>query len=133
MNTRARPKSSPRAPHSTLRSEQLPPLHPGDILTEDFMRPLKLSNRALACAIGVSPTRIATIASRKAAITADTAIRLGRYFDTSPWFWMNLQVRFELDMAEQQVPHPTARIEPLPIFLDPGVPAPPESKEWGEW
>lgn len=63
------------------------------------MRPLKLSGRALACAIGVSHTRIATIASRKAAITADTAIRLGQYFNTSPWFWMNLQVRFDLEMA----------------------------------
>ena len=110
MSNRSRPKSTPRAPHTTLRSEQLPPLHPGDILAEDFMRPLKLSNRALACAIGVSPTRIATIASRKAAITADTAIRLGRYFDTSPWFWMNLQVRFDLETAQEQASETSTRI-----------------------
>lgn len=110
MNTRARPKSKPRAPHTTLRSEHVPPLHPGDILTEDFMRPLKLSYRALACAIGVSPTRIATIASGKAAVTADTAIRLGRYFDTSPWFWMNLQVRFDLETAQEQASESTERI-----------------------
>lgn len=76
------------------------------------MRPLKLSGRALACAIGVSHTRIATIASCKAAITADTAIRLGQYFDTSPWFWMNLQVRFDLEMAQAQAPRATARIQP---------------------
>ncbi len=76
------------------------------------MRPLKLSGRALACAIGVSHTRIATIASRKAAITADTAIRLGHYFDTSPWFWMNLQVRFDLETAQVQAPPATDRIQP---------------------
>ncbi len=74
------------------------------------MRPLKLSGRALACAIGVSPTRIATIASGKAAITADTAIRLGRYFDTSPWFWMNLQVRFDLESAQVQASETAGRI-----------------------
>lgn len=74
------------------------------------MRPLKLSGRALACAIGVSPTHIATIASDKAAITADTAIRLGRYFDTSPWFWMNLQVRFDLESAQGKVSEVTERI-----------------------
>ncbi|WP_313458346.1 HigA family addiction module antitoxin [Stenotrophomonas sp.] len=100
MNTSSHRRAKRRAPKNAPRSEQIPPLHPGDILTEDFMRPLKLSGRALACAIGVSHTRIATIASRKAAITADTAIRLGQYFDASPWFWMNLQVRFDLEMAE---------------------------------
>ncbi len=108
MNTSPQPRAKRRAPKTALRSEHLPPLHPGDILTEDFMRPLKLSGRALACAIGVSHTRIATIASRKAAITADTAIRLGQYFDTSPWFWMNLQVRFDLDTAQV----PAGRILP---------------------
>ncbi len=108
MNTSPTPCAKRRAPKTALRSDQHPPLHPGDILTEDFMRPLKLSGRALACAIGVSHTRIATIASRKAAITADTAIRLGQYFDTSPWFWMNLQVRFDLETAQV----PAGRILP---------------------
>ena len=115
------------------RSEEIPPLHPGLILQEDFLRPNRISGRALAIALRVSPSRVANIVAGKTAITADTAFRLARYFDTSPWFWMNLQVRFELELAEQQVPHPAARIEPLPIFLDPGVPALPQSKEWGAW
>jgi len=112
-------------------SEQTPPLHPGEILRDDFMRPNRLSNRALACALHVSSTRIAGIVRGTSAITADTAHRLGVYFDTSPWFWMNLQVRFDLEMAELQVPHPTRRIVPLPTSIDPDFSANPEAKEWG--
>ena len=110
-----------------------PPLHPGTILLEDFMQPNGLTRRALADALHVSNTRIVSITRGTAAITIDTAIRLGHYFNTSPWFWMNLQVRFDLEMAEQQTPAPTERIVPLPHFLDPAVPSAVEVKEWGAW
>ncbi|WP_312318841.1 HigA family addiction module antitoxin [Stenotrophomonas sp.] len=101
-----------------LRSEEVPPLHPGIILAEDFLEPLRLSGRALACALQVSHTRIAMILRGESAITADTAIRLGRYFDISPWFWMNLQVRFDLEMAEGTTPYPAARIRPADVGSD---------------
>ncbi len=101
-----------------VRCEELPPLHPGTILAEDFLEPLRLSGRALACALQVSHSRVAMILRGESAITADTAVRLGRYFDTSPWFWMNLQVRFDLDMAERTTPHPAARIRPADVGSD---------------
>ncbi|WP_312320522.1 HigA family addiction module antitoxin [Stenotrophomonas sp.] len=94
-------------------SEPLPPLHPGQILAEDFMAPRCINGRVLAGALQVSHSRIFNIVSHRSAITADTALRLARYFNTSPWFWMNLQIRFDLEVAEQQVPHPAARITPL--------------------
>ena len=93
--------------------ESPPPLHPGQILAEDFMAPQRISGRVLACALQVSHSRIFNIVSHRSAITADTALRLARYFNTSPWFWMNLQIRFDLETAEQQVPHPAGRITPL--------------------
>ncbi|WP_312320772.1 HigA family addiction module antitoxin [Stenotrophomonas sp.] len=116
-----------------LRSEEIPPLHPGEVLRDDFMRPNRLSIRALACALHVSSTRIAGIVRGTGAITADTALRLACYFDTSPWFWMNLQVRFDLELAEQRIPHSVGRIDPLPTFLERDAASAPESKEWGEW
>jgi len=112
---------------------QAPPLHPGTILLEDFMQPNRLTRRALATALHVSNTRIVSITRGAAAITVDTAIRLGHYFNTSPWFWMNLQVRFDLETAEQQTPGPAECIVPLPYCLDAAVPAAPEGKEWGAW
>ena len=109
------------------------PLHPGQILVEDFMRPQKISGRALACALHVSHTRIACIMRGASAISADTALRLAHYFDTSPWFWLNLQMRYELEMADRQEPHATDRIVPLPSFMDPGTRAVPDDKEWCMW
>ncbi len=97
------------------------------------MRPRRLSNRALACAIHVSGTRIAGITRGATAITADTAHRLGCYFNTSPWFWMNLQTRFDLEKAELQVPHPKERIVPLPLDVDPTGLEVQDGKEWGLW
>ncbi|WNH52557.1 HigA family addiction module antitoxin [Stenotrophomonas oahuensis] len=118
---------------STPSSEPTPPLHPGEILRDDFMRPRRLSNRALACAIHVSSTRIAGITRGATAITADTAHRLGCYFNTSPWFWMNLQTRFDLEKAELQVPHPKERIVPLPVSVDPTGLEVQDGSEWGLW
>lgn len=126
----------PPQPHPNLPVNAMtptPPLHPGTILLEDFMQPNRLTRRALADALHVSNTRIVSITRGTAAITIDTAIRLGHYFNTSPWFWMNLQVRFDLEMAEQQTPAPTEHIVPLPQFMDPAVPSDLEVKEWGAW
>ncbi len=78
----------------------LAPVHPGEVLLEEFMKPLKLSQYALARAIGVPPRRINEIVHGKRAITADTALRLGRYFKVHPQSWMNLQAHYDLEMAE---------------------------------
>ncbi len=75
----------------------LPPIHPGEILNTEFMQPLNLSQNALAKALGIPPRRINEIVHGKRAITADTAMRLGKFFSTSAQFWLNLQSRYELD------------------------------------
>ena len=75
----------------------LPPIHPGEILDTEFMRPLNISQNALGKALGVPPRRINEIVHGKRAITADTAMRLSRFFGTSAQFWLNLQSAYELD------------------------------------
>lgn len=75
----------------------LKPVHPGEILLEDFMKPLKLSQNRLAREIGVPPRRINEIIHGKRAVTADTAMRLSRFFGTSAQVWINLQAEYELD------------------------------------
>lgn len=80
--------------------EKLPPIHPGELLLEDFMKPLGLSQYRVAHDIGVPPLRISQIVNGKRAITADTAIRLGRYFGTSPDVWLRLQARYDLEWAQ---------------------------------
>jgi addiction module HigA family antidote len=80
--------------------ERLPPVHPGEVLLEDFMKPLGLSQYRVAKDIGVSPLRISQIVHGKRAITADTALRLARYFGTSPTVWLRLQARYDLEVAE---------------------------------
>jgi len=77
----------------------LPPVHPGEILREEFMVPLNLSANALAKALGLTAARINDIARERRGIAADTALRLARYFGTTPDFWMNLQKSFELEVA----------------------------------
>lgn len=83
--------------------ERLPPIHPGEVLLEDFMRPLGLTQYRVAKDIGVSPLRISEIVHGKRAITADTALRLARYFDTSPAVWLRLQARYDLEVAEAKI------------------------------
>jgi antitoxin HigA-1 len=78
----------------------LPPVHPGEHLREDFMAPLRLSAYRLAQDICVPTTRIQAIITGRRGITGDTALRLGRYFGTTPEFWMNLQRDYELEKAE---------------------------------
>jgi len=77
----------------------LPPIHPGEHLLEDFMKPLSLSRNALARELRVPPQRISEIVQGRRSISADTALRLGRYFATSAEFWLNLQTRYDLQMA----------------------------------
>jgi len=78
------------------------PVHPGEILLEDFMKPAGVSINALAIELRVPPSRVHAIVSETRAITADTALRLGRFFSTSSEFWMNLQRDFDLRVAANQ-------------------------------
>ena len=80
-----------------------PPAHPGDVLREDFLKPLKLSQYALAKAIDVPQIRVSEIVNTKRAITPDTALRLARYFGTSAEFWIGMQATYDLEMARDQV------------------------------
>ena len=81
-------------------SKKLPNIHPGEILAEEFLVPFALSQNALARALGVPPRRINEIVLGKRAITADTALRLARYFGNSPGFWMALQTSYDLEEAQ---------------------------------
>ena len=83
--------------------KRLPPVHPGEVLLEDFMKPLGLSQYRVALDIGVSPLRISQIVRGKRAITADTALRLARYFGTSPGIWLRLQARYDLEVAQEKL------------------------------
>ena len=83
-----------------LSEERLPPVHPGEVLLEDFMKPIGLSQYRLAQDIGVPALRISQIVHGKRAVTADTALRLARYFGTSANVWMRLQARYDLERAE---------------------------------
>lgn len=79
------------------------PIHPGEILLEDFLNPMDLSQYYLAQSIGVPPRRINEIVHGKRAITADTALRLGRFFGMEAQFWMNLQTRYDLEVARDNL------------------------------
>jgi addiction module HigA family antidote len=80
-------------------NKKLNPVHPGEVLLEEFLKPMGLSQNRLSLEIGVHPRRINEIVLGKRRITADTALRLGRYFGTSPQFWMGLQTDYDLDVA----------------------------------
>ena len=79
------------------------PIHPGEVLREDFLKPLGLSEYRLAKDIGVPPRRINEIVNGQRAITADTALRLGRYFGMSPEFWLNLQSHYALEREQERL------------------------------
>ena len=83
-----------------MNKRDLPPVHPGEILIEDFLKPMGISRYRLAKSIGVPQRRIDEICAGKRAITADSALRLARFFGTDAQSWMNLQAEFELEMAE---------------------------------
>jgi len=82
-------------------SKLMPPVHPGEILLEDFMKPLRLSVNKLALDLHVPATRIGEIVHRRRRISADTALRLARYFKTNPEFWLNLQNFYELELTRR--------------------------------
>ncbi len=84
-----------------MTEEKLRPVHPGEVLLEEFLKPMGLSQNRLALSIGVSPRRINEIVLGKRSITADTALRLARYFDMSPQFWLGLQMDYDLDITEE--------------------------------
>jgi addiction module HigA family antidote len=77
-------------------------VHPGEILSEDFMKPYRLSMNKLALDLRVPVTRIADIVAERRGISPDTALRLGRYFKTTPRFWLNLQTKYDLEVAEDE-------------------------------
>ena len=83
-----------------MSKKAMPPVHPGETLLEDLMKPLGLSQNKLAAALGVDTKRINDIVTKRRSITGDTALRLARYFGTSPEFWMNLQARYDLELAK---------------------------------
>lgn len=85
-----------------LRYRKSTPIHPGEILREEYMKPLSLTAHRLAMALRVPATRIAEIVHERRAISADTAIRLGRYFNTTPRFWLNLQIAYDLELIGDQ-------------------------------
>jgi len=78
----------------------MPPIHPGETLREDFLKPLGLSANRLALELRVPVTRVNDVVRGRRTITADTALRLARYFGTTPQFWMNLQANYDLEVAE---------------------------------
>jgi addiction module HigA family antidote len=83
--------------------EKLAPVHPGEVLLEEFLKPLGLSQHRLALEIGVDPRRINEIVLGKRSVTANTALRLGRYFGTSAEFWLGLQSQYDLDVEEDEM------------------------------
>src|SRR5262245_38445170 len=86
-----------------MKSKQLAKITPGEILEEDFLKPLGLSQYRLAVDIGVPPRRINEIVKGQRAVTADTALRLGRYFKMSAQFWLNLQSHYDLEREQERL------------------------------
>lgn len=83
-----------------MNTEKLKPIHPGEVLMEEFLKPMELSQHRMALNIGVDARRINEIVLGKRRVTADTALRLSRFFGNSPQFWMGLQRDYDLDVAE---------------------------------
>jgi addiction module HigA family antidote len=96
-----------------MMPKTMDPIHPGEILFEEFLEPLHLSQNRLANAIGVPPRRINEIVLGKRRITADTALRMSRFFGTSERFWMNLQTRFDLELERDRIGKDLEQIKPL--------------------
>lgn len=86
-----------------MSEEKLAPVHPGEVLLEEFLKPMTLSQNRLALDIGVPARRINEIVLGKRRVSADTALRLGRYFGMSPQFWLGLQMDYDLDVEEDKL------------------------------
>ncbi len=93
-------------------AKKLKPIHPGEQLLQEFMIPLELSSNALARALDVTPARINEIARGRRGISADTALRLARFFGTSHQFWLNLQANYDVQRAEDEAGSKIAKIKP---------------------
>ncbi|HWO37537.1 MAG TPA: HigA family addiction module antitoxin [Candidatus Acidoferrum sp.] len=95
-------------------ARKLKPVHPGEILREEFMKPLGLSMNKMAMDLRVPVTRIAEIVAERRSVTADSALRFARYFNNSPTFWMNLQSRYDLEVAQDELAAKVERdVQPL--------------------
>ena len=99
--------------NSPTTTEKWPPVHPGEILMEDFIDGFGITQNKLAVAIGVPPRRINEIVHGKRRISADTALRLGRYFTMDPQFWINLQSHYDLEVEMDALGDSLDRIRPL--------------------
>ncbi len=100
-----------------MKTKKLPPVHPGEILLHDFMEPLGLSQYALAKALGVPPMRVSQIVRGERAVTADTALRLARYFGTRPGWWLDLQSFYDLEVAADELePRIVRTIKPCSLL-----------------
>ena len=86
-----------------MGKKKLQPIHPGEVLLEEFLKPMGLSQNRVAINIGVPPRRINEIILQKRRITADTALRLARFFGTSPEFWLGLQAQYDLDVTSDEL------------------------------
>jgi len=93
-------------------AKKLPPVHPGEILREEFLGPMNLSPYTVARALGVPRTRIERLANEQTAMTADTALRLARYFGTSAAFWLGIQTQYDLERAEDDLGAELRKIAP---------------------
>ncbi|WP_346294979.1 HigA family addiction module antitoxin [Rhodopseudomonas sp. P1] len=94
-------------------TKKLLPVHPGEILREEFLLPMNLSPYAVAAACGVPRTRIERLTRQETPVTADTALRLAKYFGTTPNLWMNLQAQYDLEVAEDNSADELRRIKPI--------------------
>ncbi len=97
-------------PHQT----KLPPIHPGEILNDEFLRPLGITQYRLAKGIGVDVRRIHAIVHGQRSITAETALLLSRFFQNSAEFWMGLQIQYELELEQDRLAEKLARVDPYP-------------------
>lgn len=83
-----------------MKAKKIPPIHPGEILLEEFLRPMEISQNKLGRELGVSPRRVNEIVNGKRSVTADTALRLSIFFGNSASFWLGLQMDYDLDVAQ---------------------------------
>ncbi len=98
---------------TALQESRLPPIHPGEILNEEFLIPMNISQYRLAKAIGVDARRVHAIVHGERSITAETALLLSRYFGNSAEFWMGLQTQYELEVASDRLSQRLASVEPV--------------------
>jgi addiction module HigA family antidote len=100
---------------TTEVNDKIAPIHPGEVLQEDFLDGFGITQHRLAVSIGVPPRRINEIVHGKRSVSADTALRLAKFFGTSAQFWLSLQARYDLDLAEDRVADQIAAIAPLRV------------------